>query len=472
MSWLEKLFAGGWTEGSMNVNRNYREMVQEVKEITSIDGFIAACLEIKESMFFYERDLVLAAYGASVELLSIGALFIASLEGDECAEEVYQELAQALRGLIEGLQNTLLPLDIQYLGEHFVRGAAYAMQMRLPVYGKMMEYYRSGIYEAYTSIDDLLRKGQQELPAASEESINHILGLVGARMLRGEHLRPIWLHITHPRLRIVLSGLQTMVNNFKVAPYFGFPFEDIATERQKRTKVGNNVVVDLGAFRNFRRAITGYTDLRIVLDQDEYDRFFEELFVRYRGGNLPEIQPNPDPTVVNILLAVLESRLINPDLDLVFVEQSAAVLAKWKVREAAPVAIQLLEKLDSWEPEFQVILELLRSLDGKAVSAMRKHLKRHKNTSLAVVFADLLSRGSKGKRKLALLSDIFQEMQWGQGKEEVAMAVARFGGPEAEALLEETLASLSGHERQYQPYLERAVRYLKERGMGNGKPTN
>lgn len=453
----------------MNVNRNYREMVQEVKEITSLDGFISACLEIKESMFFYERDLVLAAYGASVELLSIGALFVASLEGDEAAEEAYAELSGALKGLVDALQNTLLPLDIQYLGEHFVRGAAYAAQMRLPVYNKMMEYYRSDTYQAAPSIDYLLRDAQRHLPSTSEEYINHVLGLVGARMLRGEHLRPIWLHITHPRLRVVLSGLQTMVNNFRVAPYFGFPFADIATERQKRTKVGQNVVVDLGAFRNFRRAITGYTDLRIVLDQDEYDRFFEELFVRYRSGNLPDMQQEPDPTVVNVLLAVLEARLVNADLDEVFTEQAAAVLAKWRVREAAPVAVQLLEKLDPWEPEFRVALELLRSLDGKAVSAMRRHLKENKNTSLAVVFADLLSYGSKGKRKLALLSDIFQEAQWGQGKEEVAMAVARFGGPEAEALLKETLAGLSGKEQEYQSYLERAVQYLKERGMSNGK---
>ena len=131
------------------------------------------------------------------------------------------------------------------------------------------------------------------------------------------------------------------------------------------------MVVDLGAFRNFRRAITGYTDLRIVLDPDEYDRFFEELFVRYRDGKLPEIQPDPDPTVVNILLAVLEARLVTPDLDEVFLEQAAAVLAKWKVREAAQVAVRLLEKLDPWDPEFQVVLDLLRSLDGKAVSAMR-----------------------------------------------------------------------------------------------------
>lgn len=449
-------------------------MVHEVKEITSIDGFVAACLEIKESMFFYERDLVLAAYGASVELLTIGALFIASLEGDDVAQEVYDELSQSLRDLVDGLQNTLLPLDIQFLGEHFVRGVAYAAQLRFPVYELMMKYYRNGIYESSPSIDELLRQAQANL-ANRGSGIDRILGLVGARMLRGEHLRPIWLHISHPRIRIVLSGLQTVVNNFKVAPYFGFPFEDIATERQKRTKVANNVVVDLGAFRNFRRGITGYTDLRVVLEQDEYDRFFEELFNR-RGfggrGELPEMQEEPDPTVVNLLLAVLEARLVNPDLDEIFVVQATAVLAKWKVREAASAAVKLLDHLDPWEPEFQPMLELLRTLDGKAVSAMRSYLKDNKSTVMAVIFADLLAQGSRGKRKMALLSDIFQEVEWGEGKAEVAMAVARFGGSEAEELLRNTLQNLPETDREHRAHLERAVEYIKEREISDGKSRN
>src|SRR5690554_4236825 len=197
MSWPGRPFVRERTEGSMTLNRDFREMVHEVKEITSIDGFVAACLEIKESMFFYERDLVLAAYGASVELLTIGALFIASLEGDDVAQEVYDELSQSLRDLVDGLQNTLLPLDIQFLGEHFVRGVAYAAQLRFPVYELMMKYYRNGIYESSPSIDELLRQAQANL-ANRGSGIDRILGLVGARMLRGEHLRPIWLHISHP----------------------------------------------------------------------------------------------------------------------------------------------------------------------------------------------------------------------------------------------------------------------------------
>ena len=69
----------------MALNRDFREM--KVKEITSIDG-LSQRVEIKESMFFYESDLVLAAYGASVELVTIGALFAASLEGDESARSL------------------------------------------------------------------------------------------------------------------------------------------------------------------------------------------------------------------------------------------------------------------------------------------------------------------------------------------------------------------------------------------------
>ena len=62
---------------------------------------------------------------------------------------------------------TLLPIDIQYLGEHYVRGAGYAAILRLPVYGLMMEYYRSGLYEDAPSVDELIREAQQAIARRS-----------------------------------------------------------------------------------------------------------------------------------------------------------------------------------------------------------------------------------------------------------------------------------------------------------------
>ncbi|NLL47857.1 MAG: hypothetical protein GX249_04665, partial [Firmicutes bacterium] len=61
--------------------RDYKELIEEISEITTVDGFVSSCLEIKESMFFYERDLMLAAYSASLELLAVAALLAAALKG-------------------------------------------------------------------------------------------------------------------------------------------------------------------------------------------------------------------------------------------------------------------------------------------------------------------------------------------------------------------------------------------------------
>ena len=92
---------------------DYREMVQRVKEITTIDGFITECLEIKDSMFFYDRDLVLSAYTASVELLTASALFYAVLEGPSQAEKVRDELEGCVQRLLVDVVQTQLALDIQ-----------------------------------------------------------------------------------------------------------------------------------------------------------------------------------------------------------------------------------------------------------------------------------------------------------------------------------------------------------------------
>lgn len=69
------------------MQRDYKELLEEIKEITTADGFVSSCLEIKESLFFYELELVLAAYTASLELLAVAALLNAALKaGATCSE--------------------------------------------------------------------------------------------------------------------------------------------------------------------------------------------------------------------------------------------------------------------------------------------------------------------------------------------------------------------------------------------------
>ncbi len=71
-------------------------------------------------------------------------------------------------------------------------------------------------------MDTLLLQAHQSLNENSQTdggALDTLLGgQVGRKMLRGAHLRPIWLEISHPRIYLVLVGLQTLMNNFRVTP--------------------------------------------------------------------------------------------------------------------------------------------------------------------------------------------------------------------------------------------------------------
>ncbi len=439
------------------MQRDYREMEQEVKELTTVDGFIAACLEIKDSMFFYDRDLVLSAYTASVELLTVSALFCAGLEGVAQLERVRNELEECVHDLLTDLAQTQLPLDIQYLAEHYTRGAGYAAELRMSVYGEMMTIYCQGIYETVDEdIDELLRRCHHLIYISREERLNHTLALVGAKMLRGAHLRPMWLHVSHPRIHIILSGLQTLMNNFRVAPYFTYPFEDAVTERQKRKKIGDNVVLDLGAFRNFRQSISGYTDLNVVLEQDEYDRALDDFI-----SNDVFQDQEPDYKMINLVLGILEARLVNPEIEDDYIRQVLWMCHLWEVKEASDLALHLLSTLDSWDPLFHSTWQFLRGLDGKAVPAMRRFVKQNRDSHLLVVIADMLAQGSRGKRKWSLLTDIFENSPWNDMKPQLAMSIALYGGLEAQQYLEAVLINLPSEYGKYRPYLEKALDYAQ-----------
>src|SRR5690554_3059235 len=97
--------------------------MEEVKEITTVDGFVAVCFEIKESMFFYERDLMLAAFSASLELLAVVVMLGAALKGEAELQEAYAELQSLVDGLFIDLNKFQFFLDVQYVVDNFLQGA-------------------------------------------------------------------------------------------------------------------------------------------------------------------------------------------------------------------------------------------------------------------------------------------------------------------------------------------------------------
>ncbi len=291
---------------------DYLHLIEEVEEITTVDGFIAACLEIKESMFFYDRDLMLAAYTASLELLTTVALFGAGLRGQKELDRAERQIRRSAEGLLEELAKYRLPLDIQFVVDSYLQEHGLQFSLRLPVYLEMMRNYVQSKTEGASTVDTLLLQAHQSLNENSQTdgALDTLLGQVGRKMLRGAHLRPIWLEISHPRIYLVLVGLQTLMNNFRVTPYFNFPLEEISVERQKRKKIKGNIVSDLGVARNFREGGSGYTDLNVVLTKDDHDSFLEKIL---SGDEFSALKP--DGTMINLIQTIFAVRLTNDQID-------------------------------------------------------------------------------------------------------------------------------------------------------------
>ena len=436
--------------------------MEEIKEITTVDGFVSSCLEIKESMFFYERDLMLAAYSASLELLTVVAMLTAALKGKRELLRADAEVERLVDGLAEELNKYQFPLDIQYVVDHFLQGNGLQTRLRMPAYTQMMHCYSSTRDHDEQDLDALVQTAHQILReggSGADQELNKVLGRAGAKMLRGARLRSIWLRISHPRIQVVLQGLQTLMNNFRVTPYYNYPLEDIATERQKRKKVKGNVVSDLSVFRNFRQGGSGYTDLNTVLDKDEYDHFFESFF-----SSFEHIDVEPDEQVVDLILMILGVRLVNQDFNQAFLMRILVYCNRWSLSEVSDVVLQLLAELDLEDPLYYECWSLLKSFDGKALPAMRRFARANRDSPLLPYLALFLSHGPPTKRRWSLLTEMFDHYpEENEEKAQMAISISRYGGEEVVTFLEKALESTSHVNGPYGERLKKALENAKQK---------
>lgn len=435
---------------------DYEDLIQEIKEITTVDGFVSACLEIKDSMYFYDRDLMLSAYSASLELLIVVALLSATLQGSKELLKVETEIGTCIDDLLEELDGYHFPLDIQYVVDHFMQGAGLNSRQCIPVYIQMIKNYScdGGMFK---SIDALIDQSHGELLEDNQQwtDVEFNLAEVGNQMLQGASLRPIWLQVSHPRIRTILTSLQTLMNNCQVTPYFNFPLENIKVERQKRKKIGGNVVLELGIFRKFRQGGSGYTNLNVAMEKDEYDYFFEGLLTELRHVNV-----EPDSEVKALIEMIFRSYLVNPEIDPELLIKLMMYCELWKVAEVSPIIIEILEVLPVDHILFHHFWNLLKSFDGKALPAIRSYIRSKQESPLMPYLGMILSAGKPGKRKWSLLKEMFENYEkQDENKVEIALSIAHFGGNEAITFLQTALAEANNGGVVYREGLRDALAY-------------
>ena len=280
--------------------------MEELNYITTHEGFVETCLDLRDSMYFYDKALILAGYASSVEMLMSLAMFWATLEGTEAADGVFDEIASTISSLDERLRSQGVSMDIAALTETFLQTSGWVLEQRYVVFREMFHAYGQNDYSVNDSTDELLRQIQL-LVEQDDAKAAELMGRVGAMALRGVEIRPVWFLIARPRLQMWLRGVLGAIQNFAAAAHFSFPVDTVEKERQKWRVDAPRPVVDLKTFRNLRYPMMP-TDTPDILQRGELDDDLLELF---REGPL-DFSTRQRLSAANassrhVLLAILET---------------------------------------------------------------------------------------------------------------------------------------------------------------------
>ena len=418
----------------------YQELLEHLDAVTRFDGFVSALVDIRDTMVFYDRDLMLAGYTGNVEALIVSALASACMISDEAAARAFA----AVRQVVEELPQRLAPpedapVDVQAVVQAFLRVGAWVLRERVAAFVLALDHYLRGDYDPDGCVDALVAEAQELLESDPQRALDR-LGEVGALMLRGHFLRPRWLTVVPPRMQLWLAGLRNMAGHL-AATSGSFPWA--AVEEQRRRSQPPQVV-DIQSFRRRRlMAMDAWRLFETPRPRDEVDRLIERIFAGPEAvddalvaalGALGE-QPVP------VLLGLARARhLVDPQAGAPgAVAAAIRALCRLRRHEVIPRLIELVT--DPQTPP-EVALEALQGLEGLgglAVDGVSEYLQRVPTPRGGPALARVLARLPRSEKTFRVLVDLFQRVGWEEGKLAVASALAEYGDGRAVAVLEQAL---------------------------------
>jgi hypothetical protein len=422
---------------------DYRELLQELWHLVGYNGFVSTCLELKEGMLFYERDLLLAAYASGLETMIVSALYWACLDSLQALEETASCTEQMLRDMPQRMLRRDSPIDVQDLVESFLSTNGWVLTERLPVYIGTFFHYGRGDYDLEENPDHTLRQIQLALNQGKDDRAHDLFGGLGATVLRGERIRPCWCKMAHPRLLIWLKGLDNMVNALKATTQLSFPFEAIEKERQRGHS--SSIVIDLEAFRNLRRPggfmFIGEDNL---VPQDEVDRIMDDYFFgekcRLPWGAVKGIRKHKGQ-LTPLILAILENECLRRRE--IRDESAGPVLlainlsGRLRLRAAVDPLITILEECTMPGAHLvQTIFALERMVDMAQERLVDLAMERS-SFLLNLALADILEHASPCERVFQALATIWNRANRLQEKSFLIGSLVNYGDPRALSLLEE-----------------------------------
>lgn len=440
----------------------YRDLLRQLESVTWFDGFISTLIDIRDSMLFYDRDLMLAGYTGTVEALAVSALAAACLESDGAAEEAFAEVRRLVDELPSRLASADAPVDVQTVVEAFLRVGAWVLRERVSVFLLAFGRYLHDDYDANGSVDELVLQAHERIESDPEDALDRV-GEVGALMLRGHLLRPRWLFVSPPRLSLWLAGLRNMAGHL-AATYGSFPWAAIEEQRRRPAPA---VVVDLQSFRRRRlAAMDAWRLFDLGQPHDEADRLLERILGghSYDPDTLSAISRLAEQVGPLLVAAVRARHLADPHSgDPGAVVAAIRALTHLRRHEIVPRLIELATDPDVEGDLAKEARESLEALGGLALEGVADYLRRTEAPQGGPVLARLLARLPRSEKTFRALVDLFERVRWEDGKSAVARALAEYGDGRAVAVLERALNDPqlpAGHERRE---LEGALRRLSGR---------
>lgn len=431
---------------------NHEELLRELWEMTEHDGFVATCIDLKENMIFYDRDLVLAGYSGAVEALITTTLLFACLDSDEAAEKSIQAVRRVIWEMPSRVVNNDSPVDIQVLVESFLRIGGWILVERTPVLLSAFSHYVKGEYDVDENLDVLLCSAQQKVDDEPEAALD-LVGRVGALVLRGRRVRPCWAVIAKPRLQIWLAGLHNALAHCASGPV-SFPIEEISRERERRQIMDARSVVDLQAFRKYRRPMQPVRTAQDPTDQDQVDRLMEALL---SGGSIPKRSDlrafrTMEGAALPLLLAVVKAdhlRRQDGEGDGASLTYALRVLSALKNQAAVDPLIRLVAETSPKDDVYEEATKALERLGPHAVDRVVEMVQNSDNPPTCLPLANILGRARHKEKVYGALVSLFRKVNWEHGKQRVASALAAYGDKRAIPLLEEALddPELQDHEQ-------------------------
>ncbi|MDA8345650.1 MAG: hypothetical protein M0Z66_09215 [Thermaerobacter sp.] len=436
------------------------DLLQDLLEVGSPQGFVETCRDLRDSMLFYDREVLIGAYTGVVEGLAFSVLLDAAIGQPESFPLTTERVRDFIRSLPDNLDLREYPMDVQSLAERFLETGGRSLYEAFPAWVATLHVYQSGEFSEQDDIDRLLAEARHQAELGNESQALAKIGRVGALALLGRRIRPAWGRIAGP-LESWLHGLYTAVEAVANHERLTYPLRPIVEERLRRSARG--VLRDLSLRRRYEEPASD-----VWRELDDVDRFYTEVISgrdRLSESAYAVVQAE-GPILLPVLLTILGARELRDDeqgREHLAPVRALEALVALNAAEAVPMLLRIVAEVDPQDALFAAAQTALVKLGSAAAPQVLSFASGEADAETAIYLSEVLSRMEKDERVFRFLTSLFRKTSWWEGKGSLVRALADYGDTRALPLLRDALRNLDQRDSRQSELLREAIGNLSRR---------